>query len=425
MPWSGCTQRGRALSCSGLIAVLAVLLAGEAGAAPRIALLVGANTGWEQDRPLRYAEDDASQLGAVLTELGGFAADAVVLLRAPTTERLREELEAVRQRLQGTAGEEALFVFYYSGHADEQHLHLRGKPLPFTELHRLLREMPATVKVGIFDACQSGAILAAKGGQPASTFRLLVSDELSVRGTVLLTSSGADELSQEARVLSGSFFTHHLVSGLRGAADEDGDMRVSLEEVYRYASTRTQLDTAHTPIGAQRPSFSYELKGRGRLYLSRLGAPSASLLFPPAGPRCFVTDAAERRMVAELFPRTEVPLRLSIPTGAHLLKCVTEHGYRVARLDMKAGEQRHVTQLAFREVPLAEGVLKAGARSNKPPGASEPPPSIDQRVEANSGRVKAGNVDAHQAGAGTIQQTFKTSDHGIIELGNIKARVGP
>jgi WD40 repeat protein len=345
---------------------MAVLLAGPASATTRVAVLVGANTGWEQDLPLRYAEEDARRVGAALKELGGFTEDDVILLRTPTTGQLRAELEAVKQRLRSTPEEEALFVFYYSGHADEQHLHLRGEPLPFAELYRLLRDVPAAVKLGILDACQSGSILASKGGQPTSSFRLTVSDELTVRGTVILTSSGADEVSQEARVLSGSFFTHHLVSGLRGAADEDGDLRVSLDEVYRYASTRTQLDTAFIPTGAQRPAFRYELKGRGRLYLSRLKGPAAFLLFPAGGPRCFVTDAEERRLIAELFPQKKRPLRLSIPTGAHLLKCVDGQNYRVARLDVKAGERWDITQLSFREVALSEGVLRTGAKGREP-----------------------------------------------------------
>jgi WD40 repeat protein len=346
--------------------LLTVLLAGPAFATTRVAVLVGANAGWGNDRPLRYAEEDARRLSAALTELGGFAADAVILLRTPSTEQLRAELEAVKQRLRDTPEEEALFVFYYSGHADEQHLHLRGEPLPFTELHRHLREMPAAVKLGIFDACQSGSILAAKGAQVAPAFRLTVRDEPTVRGTVILTSSGADELSQEARALSGSFFTHHLVSGLRGAADDDGDLQVSLDEVYRYASTRTQLDTAWTPAGAQRPAFLYDMKGHGGLYLSRLKGPSAFLLFPPGGQRCYVTDADERRLVAEFFPRKQGPSRLSIPPGAHLLKCVTGENYRVARLAVKAGERWDVTQLAFREVALSEGVLKGGSKDRMP-----------------------------------------------------------
>jgi WD40 repeat protein len=346
------------------VLLLALLAAGPSLAATRLAVLVGANTGWEGDLPLRYAGDDARRFGEVLSELGGFPEDAIVQLRSPTAEQLRAALEAAKQRLAATTGE-TLFVFYYSGHADERHLHLRGAPLSFEELSLRLRELPASVKLGVLDACRSGSILSTKGGRPAPGFSVHVQDELALRGTVLLTSSGADELSQEARALSGSFFTHHLVSGLRGAADEDGDLQVSLEEVYRYASVRTLLDTAPTPSGAQRPAFRYELKGRGRLVLTRLHGPTAFLRFPRDGQRCFITDASERWLLAEIFPRQDGSSRLVVPVGTHLLKCVDGPRYQVASLEVKAAQQVDVASLSFREVPLSEGVLKGGYESQE------------------------------------------------------------
>ena len=36
---------------------------------------------------------------------------------------------------------------------------------------------------------------------------------------MLLTSSSADEDAQESDAIAGSYFSHHLVSGLRGSAD--------------------------------------------------------------------------------------------------------------------------------------------------------------------------------------------------------------
>lgn len=345
-----------------LIFLLAVLAPGHVRAARRLAILVGANTGWKGDRALRYAEADARQLSAVLAELGGFSSEgAVTILRTPTTERLRAELEAVKQRLGGYPGEETFFIFYYSGHADQQYLHLPGAPLSFEELYGHLRELPATVKLGILDACQSGSILTVKGGRPTSTFQVTVTDDMAVRGTVILTSSGADELSQEARAITGSFFTNHLVSGLRGAADGDGDRRVSLEEVYRYASTRTLLDTAITPAGAQRPAFRNELKGQGNLYLTHLEEPSAFLLFPSGGGRCFVTDADEHQLVTQFVPEQATGVRLAIAPGTYLLKCIRDGKYRVALLDVKARAQLEVSLLTFREAPLSEGVLKGDA----------------------------------------------------------------
>ncbi|MFP2926320.1 caspase family protein [Pyxidicoccus sp. 3LG] len=349
-----------------LVVVLAALMPEMALAARRVALIVSANSGWKQDRPLRHADDDARRLGAVLSELGDFTEEDIHLLDEPTTEQLRARLEAVGQRLEDSR-EETLFVFYYSGHADEQHLHLRGAPLSFEELHGLLRRVPATLKLGILDACRSGSILAAKGGRPSESFHVSVQDELAMRGTVILTSSGADELSQEARALSGSFFTHHLVSGLRGAADEDGDRRVSLEEAYRHASTRTLLDTAVTPAGAQRPAFRTELAGRGHLFLTSLERPSATLAFPAGTGRCFVTDAAERRLVAEVVFREQNEVRLALHPGRYGLKCLEEGTkYRVARLDLKAGQVDDTRQLDFGEAPLSEGVIKGWHGSQDP-----------------------------------------------------------
>lgn len=348
---------------SGLL-LLVVLLASPASAAKRIALLVGANTGWEREPKLRYAEEDAQRLGATLTELGGFAADNVDLVRTPTVTELREKLQAVKQQIEASPKEEVFFIFYYSGHADNLQLHLHGDSLPLEELYGFLRGVKATVKLGILDACQSGAIF--KGVRPSPSFEITVRDELAVRGTIILTSSGADELSQEANHISGSFFTHHLVSGLRGAADEDGDLRVSLDEVYRYASLRTRMDTAPVSSGGQRPAFLYDLKGRGRLYLSRLKGPSAVLLFPPGDLRCFVTDLSESRLVAERSPWQRVPTRLSIPAGSHLLKCLDDQSYKVARLDAKPGEEWDVTQFDFYEVPFSEGVLNAPNKGREP-----------------------------------------------------------
>ena len=66
----------------------------------------------------------------------------------------------------------------------------------------------------------------------------------------VLASSTASELSQESEALRASYFTHHLLSGLRGAADADRDGRVTLSEAYRYAYNRTLVATAATAPAA-------------------------------------------------------------------------------------------------------------------------------------------------------------------------------
>lgn len=351
----------RAKTYLGGVLLLSLLLPGSGLAARRIAVLVGANIGWKGDPRLRFAEEDARRLGTVLAELGDFTADAndgesVILLRSPTADQLRETLEAVRRRLEAVPADQQIFLFYFSGHADREALHLKNSSLGLNELRQTLHAMSASVKLGILDACQSGALAMGKGAKPAAAFTISVRNELALRGTVILSSSGADEVSQEARHLSGSFFTHHLVSGLRGAADKDGDHRVSVEEAYRYAAMRTKIDTG----GEQGPLINIDLKGQGWLFLSWLKGLESFLLMPDKEQRCYVTDVEERSMVAEFF--RQVPGRtaqLVVPPGEYLLKCVEgESYYRVARLTVKAAEVVDVARLSFQEVARTGGPLK-------------------------------------------------------------------
>lgn len=339
-----------------------VLVSADALAAKRLAMLVGANKGWNDEPTLRHAEDDARRLKAVLSELGGFAEQDVQLLSMPGPETLLAALEAVKQKLAAAPEEESLFLFYYSGHADERYLHLRGNGLSFEELYRHLRDMPASVKLGIIDACRSGSILAVKGGTSSTPFDVQVQGGLEdVRGTVIFTSSGADELSQERRALSGSIFTHHLLSGLRGGADRNGDQRVSLEEMYHHAFYRTLRDTDGTAGGKQRPSYRNELKGRGDLFLTyppHLPGAGSYLVFPPGERRCFVITPDEVEMLAEVFSRMEREVRLWVAPGEYRLECPEAGKLQVTSVKVRPGEGLDISKLEFRSVPLSEGILK-------------------------------------------------------------------
>ena len=66
---------------------------------------------------------------------------------------------------------------------------------------------------------------------------------ITIRGTALLVAAESSETAQESLALGGSFFTHFFVSGLRGAADLDGDQRVSLAEIRTYTTHATKTAT--------------------------------------------------------------------------------------------------------------------------------------------------------------------------------------
>ena len=341
---------------AGLSIALAIMLPGQARAERRYAVVIGANAGWTQDRPLRYAENDAERIRDVLVALGGFAADRVALLRDPDTGEVREALRQLATAAR-KASEDALVFVYYSGHADARHLHLRGEPpLSQGELQDTLRAMPAAIKLAVIDACKSGAVLR-KGGGPAAEFDVdVVAPQLS--GLVLLTSSGADELSQESRALAGSVFTHHLVSGMRGAADDDSDQRVTVAEAYRYAYERTRADTA-TSGALQRPAFRYELSGQGEIVLTELATGRAQLRVPRGPPQKYVIlDAHEWRLIAEVRASPDRDLVLALAPGTYHVKRVLEDRLEVASIALGAAGQTDIDRAAYRSMPLSTGILK-------------------------------------------------------------------
>lgn len=328
----------------------------RAQAEQRYALVIGSNAGWSQDRPLRYAENDAEQVRDVLISLGGFAADHVALLRDPDTAEVRGRLRTL-DRTAGHSGEDSLVFVYYSGHADDRHLHLRGEPpLSHAELQDELRRLSATIKLAVIDACKSGAVTR-KGGGPTQEFDVdVIAPQLS--GLVLLTSSGADELSQESRALAGSVFTHHLVSGLRGAADEDDDQRVTVAEAYHYAYERTRADTA-TSRALQRPAFRYELSGQGEIVLTQLVSGQAQLRIPRGPPQRYVIlDAHEWRLIAEVRTSPDRDLWLALAPGSYHVKRVLQNRIEVASITAGVGPPTAIDRAAYQSVPLSSGILK-------------------------------------------------------------------
>ncbi len=341
-----------------VVIVLAMLaVASPASAEQRYAVVIGANPGWSSDRPLRYAENDAERIRDVLVSFGDFAPDRISLLRDPDTAEVRSTLRDLARTAQSSSEDTLVFV-YYSGHADEERLHLRGDPLTFKELQATLRSMSATLKLAVIDACKSGAVTR-KGGSRVDEFAVSV-DNPKLSGMVILTSSGADELSQESRALAGSVFTHHLVSGLRGAADSNADKQVTVSEAYHYAYARTRADTA-TSGTPQRPSFRYELSGQGELVLSQLKATSRSarIKVPKGnGTKYVVLDQHEWRLVAEARSEKDRDIELALAPGSYKIKKVHSDRLEVGSFVLAAGEKALADNIAYKSAPLAQGIVK-------------------------------------------------------------------
>ena len=349
------------------MALIASLVASAALAAPaadagvlRHALIVGANDGGPGLERLRYAEDDAGRIVDVLTELGGFDPGGVTVLASPD----RDQLEAALRRHAdlARANPQDLFLFYYSGHADARGLRLGEEVVPFGELKRQIRELPAEVRLGVLDACRSGEITRIKGFEVTAPFA--TEDSLSAEGEAWLTATAADEQAQESDSLRGSFFTHYLVSGMRGAADaqggQAGDGRVSLDEAYDYAFDRTVARTGGTDGGTQHPGYDFRLQGQGDLALTDVRRASARLVLPAemAG-EVTVLRLPDALPVAELAKAEGVEMAVALRPGRYQLRARGPGGTGEAIVGLTEGSTLRVRE--FRSVPEELAAAKGGA----------------------------------------------------------------
>ncbi len=302
-------------------AVVVVLPAPARAEVERYAVVVGNDVGQPPDLPLRWAESDASRVAAVLEEVGGVRPENLVLLRGKDADAVRRALIALNDRIRGAARESVLFV-YYSGHADAEALHLGPGSLAVRELEQLVRGSAATFRLLVLDACRSGALTRVKGGTPIPPFELTASERAPGEGAVFLTSSSASEDSQESDELKGSFFTHAFVSGLLGAADADGDGRVTLDEAYRHAYEATVRGSSRTLAGVQHPTFQYDVRGQGDVVLATLTGNERTrgwLSFPP-GIGWLVFQGSADGAVAGEIGRSDRVRRLSVRAGTYFVR---------------------------------------------------------------------------------------------------------
>jgi len=291
----------------------------------RYALVVGANEG-SGDRPtLRFAVSDATRYAAVLLELGGVDEGDAIVLEQPSVGALEKAFETLRERTRverrtaTRVPRRTELLFYYSGHADERGLLLGDDRYSYRTLRDRMDAVPADVRIAVLDACASGAITRLKGGRRSPAF--LADESSDTRGHAFLTSSSADEAAQESEGIGGSFFTHYLVSGLRGAADASGEGKVTLNEAYQFAFHETLGRTAETRGGAQHPAYDIQLSGTGDVVMTDLRQSSASLVLGlDLDGRFFVRDDRDQ-LVAELFKPRGRRVELSLPPGTYEVRC--------------------------------------------------------------------------------------------------------
>jgi hypothetical protein len=209
--------------------------------------------------PLKYAINDAKAFYQHLVNRTQIPSENVTLLldREASLSRLRSTLGT---QLKNKAGKEDMVILYFAGHGatetdvmspdgdglekyllpvDADPKDLYASALPMREISHILQRIRSERLVFIIDSCYSGA----SGGRTLRTdgTRASISDRFldriaSGKGTIILTASGANEVSAEKDELRHGVFTYFLLDGLGGKADMDRDGQITVDEAYDYVS---------------------------------------------------------------------------------------------------------------------------------------------------------------------------------------------
>ena len=229
------------------------------------AVVIGVNS-YPNVRRLKYAVNDAMAFYNHLVEYNQVPRENVILL-------IEEEANLMRLRsalgvyLKNKAAKEDMVIIYFAGHGaaerdatspdgdglekyllpyDVDPKELYATAIPMEEISRVFGRIRSERLVFIVDSCYSGA--SAGRTISLSDFRASISDGFldrvtSGRGKIILTASGANEVSAENDELQHGVFTHFLIQGLQGQADTDSDGLITVDEVYTYVSKQVPQAT--------------------------------------------------------------------------------------------------------------------------------------------------------------------------------------
>ena len=314
----------------------------------RFALMAGFNDGGPTRPQLRYATSDAHAMSRVLESLGGVAAEDVVFVSDPTRLAFLGAFDRLG-RLVGAGqhpGVRREVVIYYSGHSDEDGLLIGADRVSYDELRARIQSIPAEVRLAILDSCASGAFTRRKGGVRRAPF--LMDASADTKGHAYLASSAINEVAQESDRIGASFFTHYLVSGLRGAADVNRDRRVTLQEAFEFAAQETLARTEKTRGGPQHAAYEFDLAGTSDLVVTDVRSTQATLaLASDLSGRIGVRDAAGN-LVVELRKMGGHGIELGLEAGPYVVT-MDGAGNTVfeANITLALGQRAELQRLAF------------------------------------------------------------------------------
>jgi len=347
--------------------IFSVINSAEAKTIRRFAVIVGANNGGPDRVRLKYAVSDADTMMNVLKSIGGVSDSDGLLLTDPdrrnfisAMNRIRNEIITNRQK-----NERIEFIFYYSGHSDEEAILLGREKIYYRELKDSIKSIPADVRIAILDSCSSGAFTRLKGGKFRPPF--ILDSSFNMKGDAFMTSSSLNEASQESDAIKGSFFTHYLVIGLRGAADMILDGRITLNEAYQYAYNETLVRTEKTLGGAQHPNYDIQMSGTGDVVITDIKRKTSGILLEKKIAGKIFIHSSDNTLIAELNKPYGREMAVALDEGKYKLTNQAGDNLFEAKVEVPSGKLNILSLSDMTQASGEKTVLRGDPKPGKNP----------------------------------------------------------
>ncbi|HEY0599994.1 pre-peptidase C-terminal domain-containing protein [Brevundimonas sp.] len=229
--------------------------AAVAGGARVFALMVGVSDYADGINDLPFTDEDARKLAETLQRDGSLNDASVVLTNAEATVG---GVRAAFSRIAAQAGPDDMFLFFFSGHGDQEPTAVTGlEPdgksetlvladgaITDAELGRLFATLDTRLALLVVDACFSGG------------FARNVVDRPGVMGVFSseedLTSAVADKFQ------AGGYLSHFVREGMSGAADGDGDRLVTAGELATWLRRQFRVEVEDVQAETQDGQRNYQ-----------------------------------------------------------------------------------------------------------------------------------------------------------------------
>lgn len=337
----------------------------------RFALVVGANDGGADRVILRYAVSDAKAMKKVLEEMGGISPADSILLEEPDRRTLFTQLGKMKAMIKKAKEEyrRVEAILYYSGHSDEQYILLGSEKISYKEYREAINGMKADVRIAILDSCAPGAFTRVKGGKKTAPF--LLDTAYNMKGYAFMASSSSTEASQESDRLKASFFTHNLISGLRGAADMTPDGRITLNEAYQYAFNATLSQTENTMRGPQHPSYNIQMSGTGDVVMTDIQKSSSVLVIKKDVFGKIFIHNKENVLVIELTKPFGRDLELGLEHGKYRVLNIRDSHIFEAKITLKKGKCFELNKSFFTKTDIIYTRSRGDGKNPAPEGKTK------------------------------------------------------